>query len=96
MLRKAQAKDGGWGPYVNSPPENFDTALVVLALARWGPQEEIKAMRQRGRDYLIAAQQKDGSWQETTRPTGAVSYAQRLSTTGWATLALLATRSKIE
>ena len=30
-----------------------------------------------------------GRWTETTRPAGAESYAQRLSTAGWATLALL-------
>ena len=46
----------------------------------------------RGKGFLIAQQQEDGSWIETTRPPGNVSYAQRISTTGWATLALLATR----
>ena len=46
-------------------------------------------MIEKGRTYLIETQQADGSWTETTRPTGAESYAQRLSTTGWATLALL-------
>ena len=34
-------------------------------------------------------QEADGSWPETTRPPGADSYAQRISTTGWALLALL-------
>lgn len=43
----------------------------------------------KGRAYLIATQQTDGNWAETSRPAGAESYAQRLSTTGWATLALL-------
>ena len=45
----------------------------------------------RGRGFLIAGQQEDGSWPETTRPAGGSSYAQRISTAGWATLALLAT-----
>jgi len=85
-IRKGQGSDGGWGPFVNAPAEVFDTALVVLALH----DAEAAAIRQRGRDYLIAQQQADGSWTETTRPTGGESYAQRLSTTGWATLALLA------
>ena len=48
-----QGKDGGWGPYVNAAPEPFDTALVLLALERLPEQEESKAMRQRGRAYLI-------------------------------------------
>ena len=31
----------------------------------------------------------DGSWPETTRPANQESYAQRISTTSWALLALL-------
>ena len=31
-------------------------------------------MLKRGRKYLIAEQQEDGSWKETTRPAGGVSY----------------------
>jgi Squalene-hopene cyclase C-terminal domain len=90
LIRKGEAKSGGWGPHVTSPSEVFDTAIVVLALTRQPPNDEIRAMLKRGRQYLLAEQQDDGSWRETTRPGGGVSYAQRLSTTGWATLALLA------
>jgi squalene cyclase len=92
LIRKGESRDGGWGPYVNSPPEAFDTAVVLLALAVQTPSDETRAWTRRGRAYLIAAQRDDGSWRETTRPSGADSYAQRLSTAGWATLALLATR----
>jgi squalene cyclase len=91
VLRKGESKDGGWGPYVNSAPEVFDTALVTLALGRQPATEEIRTWLKRGRAYLVSSQQKDGSWPETTRPSGAESYAQRLSTTAWATQALLAT-----
>jgi hypothetical protein len=92
VIRKGQSKDGGWGPYVESASEPFDTALVVLALSRPGlPKETINWLR-RGRAYLVATQEPEGNWTETTRPAGGTSYAQRLSTTGWATLALLATR----
>jgi hypothetical protein len=45
----------------------------------------------RGREYLIAQQTPDGGWPETTRPANQESYAQRISTTGWALLALMAT-----
>jgi hypothetical protein len=93
-IRKGESKDGGWGPYVNSPPEPFDTAVVLLALARYPDEPGLKDMIRRGRAFLIAAQERDGNWKETTRPAGADSYAQRLSTTGWATLALLATSPK--
>jgi hypothetical protein len=94
LIREAQAKDGGWGPFVNSPVEPFDTALVVLALSRLTETDGVKDLLKKGRGYLLAAQQKDGSWPATTRPTGGESYAQWISTTGWATLALLATRPR--
>lgn len=94
LIRKGQSKEGGWGPYVNAVPEPFDTAVVLLALARLTDQPESKTMLRAGRAYLLTTQKDDGSWQETTRPAGAESYAQRVSTTGWATLALLLTQSK--
>jgi hypothetical protein len=90
LIRKGEAKDGGWGPYLHSAPEAFDTAVVVLALMAQPETDETKALRRRGRAFLIAAQKDDGSWEETTRPAARASYAQRISTTGWATLALLA------
>ena len=90
LVRKGESKEGGWGPYAKSAPEPFDTAVVLLALARYPDEPDAPAMVRRGRAYLIAAQRADGSWPETTRPAGAESYAQRLSTAGWATLALLA------
>jgi hypothetical protein len=101
LLRNGQGRNGGWGPYTTSPAEPFDTALAVLAL------QEVKALRAplaptftsqtmdealaRGRQYLVAEQLADGSWSETTRPAGQTSYAQRISTTAWALLALLET-----
>ena len=90
-ISRAQTKDGGWGPYADSPPEVFDTALVLLALAA-EKQAPVNDRIRRGRNFLAAQQDPDGGWPATTRPPGGESYAQRLSTTGWATLALLATR----
>lgn len=96
LIRKGRAPEGGWGPFPNSPPEAFDTAITLLALSRWPATEapstskEVAAFIQGGRDYLVATQAEDGSWTETTRPTGSESYAQRLSTTGWAALSLFA------
>ncbi len=92
LLAHAQAKDGGWGPDAFSPPEPFDTALALLALSKCEPTEHVKTMITAGRKFLIAEQLDDGSWTETTRPPGNVSYAEHMSTAGWATLALLATR----
>jgi hypothetical protein len=92
LIRKGESKTGGWGPYVLSAPEVFDSAVVLLALAAVPATKEIQDMIQRGRRYLIAGQEKEGGWQETTRPSGMVSYAQQVSTSAWATWALLATR----
>jgi hypothetical protein len=90
LIRKGESKDGGWGPYVNSAPEPFDTAVVMLALLRQKETKKFADWVRRGRAFLIANQSDDGSWQETTRPAGGDSYAQRVSTTGWAMEALLA------
>jgi hypothetical protein len=92
MVRKAQSRSGGWGPYPDSPPEVFDTAVVLLALAGLEPTAEVRSWIRRGRAYLRDTQESDGGWPETTRPAGGRSHAQRLSTTGWAVQALLAMR----
>jgi hypothetical protein len=94
LIRRGQSSDGGWGPFVNSQPETFDTALVVLALAAQRDSTVFGNLLSRGRQFLVVAQESDGGWPATTRPPGVDSYAQRLSTTGWAAQALLATRPK--
>jgi hypothetical protein len=91
LLRRGQSPDGGWGPYVQSPPEVFDTALALLALHRHREADGIPGMIRRGRAWLTAAQERDGGWPGTTRPSGTESYAHRISTSGWAALALLQT-----
>jgi len=94
LIEQGQSSDGGWGPFVNAPPDVFDTALVVVALSRQLDTDKFAAAIARGRAFLIAAQETDGGWPATTRPPGVDSYAQRISTSGWATQALLATRPK--
>jgi hypothetical protein len=90
ILRQGQSPDGGWGPYLKSASEPFDTAIVLLAVASL---ETADGWVRGGRAYLASTQLADGSWPETTRPPRAESYAQRISTTAWALEALLATRS---
>jgi hypothetical protein len=95
-VRDSQNSDGGWGPYPRSPSEAFDTALSLLALRgalllESGDRELTAAAISRGRRYLSSTQLAEGGWPETTRPAGYHSYAQHISTTGWATLALLKT-----
>jgi hypothetical protein len=99
ILRTGQSPAGGWGPYVTASPQVFDTALAVLALSTLAVEprlarsayrpEELKEAIANGKKYLVSQQRPDGSWPETTRPANQESYAQRISTTGWALLALL-------
>src|SRR5262245_18475718 len=99
ILREGQAPTGGWGPYVTAAPQVFDTAMAVLALsalqaeprlARFAYRpEELKEAIANGKKFIVSQQRPDGSWPETTRPANQESYAQRISTTGWALLALL-------
>ncbi|HEV3447623.1 MAG TPA: hypothetical protein VG099_23505, partial [Gemmataceae bacterium] len=90
-----QAANGGWGPYLKSAAEPFDTAVAILSLVQQTKRPGVKHQVEAGRAYLISCQLADGSLPETTRPSGAESYAQRISTTAWATLALLAARGKV-
>ncbi|MBI4902158.1 MAG: terpene cyclase/mutase family protein [Acidobacteria bacterium] len=85
-LLKMQTSDGGWGPYRATSAEAFDTALAILALGRF-PQA--RSAVDRGVTWLVKNQLENGGWPATTRPSGNISYAQHISTTGWATLALL-------
>ena len=99
IIRKGQAPDGGWGPYVTAKPQVFDTAMAVMALSLLDTEprlarstyraEEIKEAIAEGKAYLVSQQRPDGSWPETTRPADQESYAQRISTAAWALLALL-------
>jgi hypothetical protein len=83
-LLRAQTSDGGWGQYPKTPAEPFDTAIAMLALRRGEAVDK-------GRALLVKMQRADGAWDGTTRPPGAQSYAQHISTTAWALLALVGT-----
>ena len=82
LLIAAQTSNGGWGEYPGMPAQVFDTAIAVIAL-----RGETAAAK--GRAWLVARQQEEGGWPETTRPPGSQSYAQHISTTAWALMALL-------
>ena len=91
LVVAAQAADGGWGPYRGSAPEAFDTALALLALAAAAGRFVSRRDHRGAGEYLARTQLEEGGWKETTRPPGYQSYAQHISTTGWATLALVET-----
>jgi hypothetical protein len=93
-IARAQTPGGGWGPQLHAPAEPFDTAIVLLALRGLSDRAGTREMIRRGRTYLTRSQQDSGGWPETTRPAGSQSYAQHISTSAWATLALLQTNSE--
>ena len=84
-LLRAQGADGGWGEHPGLPAQVFDTAVAVIALRGKGAGAAVV----RGRAWLVKGQREEGGWPETTRPPGAQSYAQHISTTAWATMALM-------
>jgi hypothetical protein len=84
-LTANQNADGSWGPTARAPGEIFDTAVAVLALA----DRNVTAPLPAAKRYLESQQLSTGAWPETTRPSGGTSYAHHISTTAWATLALL-------
>lgn len=90
ILMGFQGKDGAW---INEP---FDTAVALIALSNAAPGEEIRERIARGRAWLLGKQVEAGGWPPTTRPAGGSSYAQHISTTAWAALALAATRERTE
>lgn len=91
-LLQSQNADGGWGAYPLDPSEPFDTALALMALSMVNRGREATGAITRGREFLVRQQLEDGSWPASTRPPGGVSYAQQMSTTAWAVLALIQTR----
>ena len=60
LLRRGQSDDGGWGPRVSSPPEPFDTALVLLGLAKCDQSPEVRGMIVRGR--ALPGRPATGRW----------------------------------
>jgi hypothetical protein len=94
LAAESQGASGGWGQFAARAAEPFDTALVLLALAKVSNAEGVSAMIARGRTWLLAQQEPEGNWPATTRPAGAESYAHRVSTTAWVVQALLATEPR--
>jgi hypothetical protein len=79
LIKEGQGPDGGWGPYVTSQSEVFDTALAVLSLSLTSAQAAPATPRPNSAPLsgaggsTIEQQESDGSWVETTRPSGGES-----------------------
>lgn len=98
LLRNTQAESGGWPHNAGETPRAFETAVAMLALgqlqrdprlarAAFG-EENLRQAIGRGRAYLAATQSEDGSW-PGPGGGGDEDYAETISTTTWALVALL-------
>jgi hypothetical protein len=87
VLLRSQAANGSW---INEP---FDTALALIAISKARPSPEITDRIARARAWLLRMQLPPGGWPGTTRPPGGGSYAQHVSTSAWAAIALAMTQS---
>ena len=67
------------------------SAIMADYTAQVRAEEKRRQAIRSGRRYLMGSQLDDGGWLATTRPPKSESYAQRMSTTAWATLALVST-----
>lgn len=92
VLLSSQNSDGGWGAYPKTPAEPFETATALLALNSVREKPEIEARIVKGRAFLVSVQFEDGGWPAARQSTTGETYARHISTSAWATLALLATK----
>jgi hypothetical protein len=83
VVLRTQASSGSW---LNEP---FDTAIAMIALGTVKDRPDVKERIGRARAWLLKSQLSGGGWPGTTRPGGGNSYAQHISTSAWAAIALL-------
>jgi squalene cyclase len=91
-LVKSQNSDGGWGPFAKNPAQPFETAMALLALNAVGDRPDLADRISKARAFLISVQFEDGGWPSAVESTTGGTYARHMSTSAWATLALLATK----
>ena len=92
VLLDSQNGDGGWGAYPKTPAEPFETATALLALNTVRHKPDIEGRILQGRAFLVSVQFEDGGWPSARQSSTGGTYARHISTSAWATLALLATK----
>ncbi len=101
-----QRKDGGWAQKSSMESDPYATATALVALNQAGV-EVTDTVYQRGIDYLLKNQQKDGSWHVKTRSRPIQRYFESgfphgrdqfisIAATCWSTAALARTLPKID
>jgi hypothetical protein len=89
-LLEQQNADGGWRQLKDRPSDALATGQTLHVLALTGA-ENLRPAIQRGQDFLIRTQLKDGSWWVPSRDKGRKGLAISHYGSGWATIGLLQT-----
>lgn len=92
QLLGQQNADGGWSQVKGRAGDALATGQALYALAAAGKTAEDPAVR-RAHTYLVAGQQKDGSWPVPTRVKNGHDVIISYTGTGWAALGLMRTLS---
>jgi squalene cyclase len=66
--------------------------MALLALNAVGDRPDLADRISKARAFLISVQFEDGGWPSAVESTTGGTYARHMSTSAWATLALLATK----
>jgi hypothetical protein len=99
-LMAQQHPDGGWAQTAYMSSDAYETGLSLSALARADPDSIDSAAYRHGVDYLIRAQEMDGSWHVRTRAFGFQPYFESgfphghdqwisMAATAWSAIALM-------
>ena len=57
-----------------------------------GDRPDVEARITKGRAFLISVQYEDGGWPSAVESSTGGTYARHMSTSAWATMALLTTK----
>jgi squalene cyclase len=93
-LLEAQLSGGGWGAFPKSPAAPFESAMGLLALGAVRSTKDVEARIAKGRAFLQSTQFEDGGWPAALGAADSGTYARHMSTSAWATLALISTKPK--
>ena len=95
QLRAQQNADGGWRQLKDRPSDALATGQSLFLLSSTGAGAKDPAI-QRGQEFLIGTQLKDGSWWVPSRDKGRKGVAISHYGSGWATLGLIRTLHSVK
>lgn len=106
-LIRLQRSDGGWAPLEKMESDAYSTATALLVLTEVAGVKTKDERYQRGIEYLLSSQLKDGTWHVKTRATPVQEYFESgfphgkdqfisFTATCWSAMAIAKTFPEIE